>query len=364
VLDPHRRFGMHVPGWLDERPYAFIHDPPVEMETMVPAGGTLDIPLALDPTVRSVSLAFAWSGVPGLADLDVRLVDEDGAEVARSTTLNGHGLFGRTESIRLDGLLPATLTAQLFFKAGTGVFDQPVAVRSETARAVITAWDDLDALTPDERTAVVVAASRNLIGGRALGFAPSAALTRGELARSLAWTSGVAQRIPGSRSFDDVGPAHVDLPWIESVAGRRAERLLVEPWSSTEFRASARVRRIDFAAALVRAAGLGDEADALAGTAVGLADDAAIPARLRGHAQLALAHGFIEPIAGRFEPTNGVPRVEAARRLIALSERLRQDATAVTPAAVPGVSGMRRPKVAGRPPSRIRADLRVPQPSP
>ena len=362
LLDPARRFGSHVPAWLDERPYTVEHRPAVELEATVPAGGALALPVTLEAGTRSFALSLAWSGVPGLADLDVRLLDASGVELARATTLNGFGVFGRTEGLRLAGVLPAELTAEVFFKPGTGTFAQPVSIRTETAVVTLHAWGDLDGLAPAERHAVVEAASRNLIAGRGDGFEPSAALTRGELARSLAWTAGATQRIPGARSFDDLGPAHVEHPWVEAVAGRRAGRMMIEPWASGEFRADGRVRRIDFAAALVRAAGLAAQAEGLAGVALGLADDAAIPARLRGYALLALDHGFIEPIDGRFEPTSSVPRVEAARRLVVLSDLVREDATSSTPAAA-GVTDRRRPAAAVPPQNRSRAVLPSPRPS-
>ena len=322
AVDPGRPFGTHVAGWLDERPYTIEHLPPVEQQHVLPAGGTLSLPAFVPPGASSWQLSVAWGDAPGLADVDVRVLGPAGQELARSETINGLGVFGRVDGTHLARALPASMTVELSFKDGTGAFDQNLHLREEAAVPVLHAYADVAALDPADAQAITTAVSRNLIVGHGAAFAPLEAMSRGDLARSLALTAGAPQRIPPQRSFVDVAPGDANRPYVESVAGGRARLVLLEGQGGNRFRASHAVRRIDFAAAMVRAAGLEAEALARAGEQLGLADEDRIPDRLKGHAAVALERGFVEPVfdpAGpAFAPAGKVARLEVAKRLLVL----------------------------------------------
>ncbi|MBI4168860.1 MAG: S8 family serine peptidase [Acidobacteria bacterium] len=322
ALDAARPFGTHVPGWLDLRPYRIDHRPAVITEAVVPAGGSVLLPVSLDGSPLSWQMSLAWGTLPGLSDLDVRVTDSAGAEVGRSEASNGASLFGRAEGVHLLGALPSRMTAEIFFKAGTGLADQPLWIRQESAVAVVTAYVDVAALPPADQATIGRVVSRHVLIGRGSLFDPSAGLSRGELARALALTAGIPQRIPANASFSDSRPGDADYPYVETVAGVRARQVLIDPTPGSAFQPKAEVTRLDFAVSLVRAAGQEAEALARAGESLGLTDEDRIPAALRGYVAVALEQGLIDtiPVSGgaKFDPKGSVPRLKAARFLLEL----------------------------------------------
>jgi len=322
--DPLRPFGTHVPAWFDERPYRIDHRPAAVTASVVPAGGTADLPIALSEPVVSWQMTLAWGTLAGTGDLDLSILDDAGAEIARSEALNGAALFGRADGVLLLGAVPQSMTARVYFKGGGGLQDQPFEIRQETAVAVVTAYADVAALEPGARALVTRAISRRLMIGREDRFDAHAAMTRGELARALALGAGLPQRIPAERSFPDVGAGDPVHPYVESVAGSRAGRILMEASRGNAFKPDDAVARLDFAVALVRAASLQAEAEARAGESLDLIDASIIPSGLRGYVAVALERDLIDsvPAAGgeKFDPQGTVSRLDAARFLPALLE--------------------------------------------
>src|SRR5437867_3005949 len=143
AIDAARPFGTYIPGWLDQRPYRIDHRPAAVTSAVVPAGGSVSLPVALPAAALSWQATLAWGTLPGLSDLDLTVRDASGAELARSDSLNAASLFGRTEGTHILGELPTSMTMDVFFKAGTGVTDQPFQVRQESAVAVLTAYTDV-----------------------------------------------------------------------------------------------------------------------------------------------------------------------------------------------------------------------------
>src|SRR3989449_3396293 len=163
ALDPTRPFGTHVPGWLDQRPYRIEHHPAIESEAVLPAGGRMSLPVSLEPGALSWQATLAWGTLPGLNDLDVVVSDADGRELARGDSFNGLSLFGRAEGVHLLGAIPPSPTAEVFFKAGTGLLDQKFQLRQENAVAIVTAYDDVATLPPGDLDTVTRAVARNIM---------------------------------------------------------------------------------------------------------------------------------------------------------------------------------------------------------
>jgi serine protease AprX len=321
-LDAGRPFGSFWPGWLDLRPYRYDHGTPVAITAVVPAGGALSLPIALDEAAAAWNLSLAWGDLDP-ADLDLAVDDQTGNEIGRSESINGTALFAHTEGISLSGAVPRGMTANVFFKQGAGASDAPVSVRHEASVAVLTAFNDLGRLTANDRDLLARAVSRHALEGRGSRFEPSASLRRSEAARALQLLADAPQRVPSSPTFSDVPVSSPDFPFVESAAGLRAHAVLIDPKSPGLFRPSEAIDRLAFAVGVVRAAGLASQADARAGESLGLADDAAIPLPLRGYVAMALERGFIDTIAAhpggaRFSPSGSIPRLNAARFLLRL----------------------------------------------
>ena len=320
AIEAARPFGTYIAGWLDQRPYRIDHRPAVVTSAVVPAGGSLSLPVTLPAATLSWQATLAWGTLPGLSDLDLAVRDASGTELARSDSLNAASLFGRTEGTHLLGEVPASMTMDVFFKAGTGVADQPFQMRQESAVAVLTAYTDVATLPAASQALLAEAVARRVIVGRGGVFAPASSLTRGELARSLALVAGLPQRIPAQPSFTDVATSDPFYPFVETVAGARARRVLMDVSSGKSFQPNSNVDRLDFAVSLVRAAGLETEAQARAGASLALVDVDKIPSELRGYVAVALERGLIDTYstsAGlKFDPNGSIPRLNAALFLL------------------------------------------------
>jgi serine protease AprX len=324
VADPSRPFGTFIPDRLDMRPYRIVHQPATITSAVVPAGGSVSLPVALPGGVLSWQATLAWGTLPGLSDLDLTVKDAAGFELARSEAGNGLSLFGRTDGTHLLGDVPQDMTLDVFFKTGTGLVDQPFQLRQENAVAVLTGYTDVGSLPAASLDQLTEAVARDVIAGRGTRFEPSSPLTRGELARSLALVAGRPQRIPAQPSFPDVATTDPAYPFVETVAGSRARVRLIDV-PCARFRPGANVERLNFAVSLVRASGLEYEAQSREGTPLGLADEWKIPAGLRGYVAVALERGFIDavstPTGPRFDPNGSVLRLNAAGFLLRALER-------------------------------------------
>jgi serine protease AprX len=321
---PTRPFGTHIPGWLDQRPYRIEHRPAVEAEAVLPAGGSVTIPASVQAGALSWQATLAWGTLPGLNDLDVVVSDSAGNEIERGDSFDGTSLFGRAEGVHLLGAVPGALSAEVFFKTGSGLSDQTFEIRQETAVAVVTAYADVADLPDADRDAVARAVGRNVMIGRGDAFDPYDSLWRGELARALALAAGRPQRIPSLPSFNDALADDPLYPYVESVAGARARQVIVDPQNATNFGPEVEVDRLEFAVAVVRAAGLEAEAEARAGESLNLLDENKIPSSLSGYVAVALERGLIDTIPTKdglvFDPKGELLRIEAARFLPRLLE--------------------------------------------
>jgi serine protease AprX len=327
AIDPARPFGTHVPGWLDERPFRIEHAPASVTGATLPAGSILQLPVSLPGGPISWQTTLAWGTLPGLSDLEARVFDAAGMEIARSEASNGASLFGRAEGIHLLGSVPSSMTMEVFFKSGTGLLDQPFQIRQETARAVATAYSDVPALSAADQALVARALARRVMVGRGARFEGASNLRRGELARALALAAERPQRIPPAPSFQDTPPGDPSYPYVETVAGSRTRQILIDPKNGSAFQPGNDVLRLDFAVSIVRAAGLESEAQARAGESLGLLDEDKIPAEFRGYVAVALENGLIDTVpawgGAKFHPKGPLSRLKSARfflRLLDLPE--------------------------------------------
>jgi serine protease AprX len=351
---PGRPFGTHYAGWLDARPYRIVHRPAAVGAATLAAGSILTIPLSLPEPVVAYDLTLAWGTLPGGNDLDLRVVDGAGTELAAARSLNALSLFGRTEGAQLLGAVPATLTAEINFKPGTGLLSQAFEMRQERAVAEITAYADTAGLAPADRDRVTRAVSRHVMIGRGSLFEAGAWITREELARALALTGGLPQRIPSSPSFPDSDLADAAYPYVETVAGARSRHILMEPLNGHTFKPHDAVTRLDFAVALVRAAGMEAQADARAGESLGVVDEGQVPLERRGYVALARERRLIDVRSGSgglyFEPVAPLSRLDAAGFLMNLLDL--RGGSQVTSLPPPPASAPVTPRTPSPPTSR------------
>lgn len=172
-------------------------------------------------------------------------------------------------------------------------------------------------------------------------FRPDSAVTREDLARSLALNTDLRQSLGATPKFTDVSG---DLSRIAEAVTAKGSTLRgydfvptgLLSFTGSSFNPIGSVNRLDLAVALVKALGHDAEARALANSTVTsggttLSDNSQIPGSLRGYVQVALnlglfeafpaqviqiAPGVYQAIPGpRFEPATTVKRADLAVRL-------------------------------------------------
>ncbi|MBA3768798.1 MAG: hypothetical protein H0W99_17815, partial [Acidobacteria bacterium] len=246
---------------------------------------------------------------------------------ATADQINLAGLFGAQETVKLE--FPAAGTATASVNSGIAGFgnntDQPY-------RLTITHYlydpneaRDLSGTDAATRLKALRLIYDRMMFAEAGAFRPDQTLTRIEMARALMFGARVMQFIPNQPSFTDIAAATPDVLVAESL---RREGLMGTKGAT--FGPTVSVSRLEEAVALVRAARLTAQADALKNTDVKVGgqtiiDNAKIPADLRGYVQLAIDRGLMEAFPAsvqqtptgfialpgpRFEPERTVKRAE------------------------------------------------------
>ena len=279
---------------------------------MSTTGNTVNL-IVLDPNGKQYR-----SGIP----LEFALIP--GRSVAVASPMAG------TWTLKVDGLDGVAL---------------PESINGKIAMLVPSGTVNLADIVGDPAEAAIrMAVTNRLVDGLAIGYQPSASLTRLQLASYLLMGQGTRQYEPtnGSSTFSDVS-SPTDILLTESVATVGAalrDRYqqfngVMVPTATGTFSPAGLVSRASLAYSLVQSLGFQTQALARNGQAVTVSyngtqipiDDAAnIPAGLQGYVSVALGLGFINAyysvtqgpydlqptIHATFKPTNAVSRGEFA----------------------------------------------------
>jgi serine protease AprX len=144
-------------------------------------------------------------------------------------------------------------------------------------------------------------------------FRPGFAVTRGDLAAALVQGARVAQYLPAQSSYTDVRDRATML-FAESAQASPNGALFPMIGTGGPFQPDAAVDRLTAVVALVRAAGLRQQAESGAYTLT-YADAASIPASLRGYVALAVQNGLITTSGANFNPQGNFNRLDLAHAM-------------------------------------------------
>ena len=181
----------------------------------------------------------------------------------------------------------------------------------------------LNQLQPSEQDAVWRALRTGIMTSQGSAFSASSSATRLEVARALMLASGarVPQHLPYTPSFADVGN-DVNAVFVESVVHSPRGNLLGA--TGTNFNPQASVNRMTAAMALVKAAGLEQEARSACWNNPQLSDWSAVPLSMRGYVSVAVSRNLISVSDTRyFRPYDSITRAEMALSAIALQQAAR-----------------------------------------
>jgi len=148
------------------------------------------------------------------------------------------------------------------------------------------------------------------IGSR---FRPTFAMTRANLAAALVRGARVPQYLPAQSNYTDIRDRATML-FVESAQAAPNGALFPSAVPGGAFQPDATVDRLTAVVALVRAAGLRQQAESGTYT-LPYADATSIPASLRGYVAVAVQDGLIRPNGAMFNPQGAFTRLDLATAL-------------------------------------------------
>lgn len=293
----------------------FINDPPKLFSGTVQSTQNVNLSVPQNSLVASVQIA--WGSLLTTNDLALRLTAPNGVSRPEVDTLNLLGLTGRRERdvvslpasgnwiarVRNKGLLFGLLaTPQSYYGA------------LEVTRVEYPQMNDLGGLSSTARDEIYQALRSFVMWPFGRNFRPQFAVSRYDLASTLLAGGRVPQYLPAQPRFTDINDALTMLA-VESAQASPSGALFTDVTFGSRFRPDDPATRLVAAVALVRAAGLRAQADALAGTSLSVTDAYLIPSNLRGYVSVALSQGLLTKDGSAFNPGRALTRAELAHAM-------------------------------------------------
>lgn len=296
----------------------FITNQPQSFSNATTAGSASDSSLVMPANTLLASVEIAWGGSQITNNLNLSMLDPQGAGQAPANAANQPGLTGRRQRIVISNPTTGAWTARVAATAGTAVAtSQPFSGILQTTSARYVTLTDIAGLDGNS-VAEINQNFRSLvmspIGQR---FRPGFAVTRAGLAATLVMGGRVPQYLPAQSSYPDVHDQATML-FAESVRAMPNGPLFPSIAAGGNFQPDAAVDRLAAVVALVRAAGLRQQAES--GTYVlTYTDAAAIPTSLRGYVAVAVQNGLIKTTGATFNPQGTFTRMDLAHAMVRLS---------------------------------------------
>ena len=305
-------------GVLDRGQVSFFNDPLVTFTSATSGGTSTDTTLQLPADTLLASVQIGWGPLWSTNDLALSAYDPTGSLRAQSNALNIPGLNGKRERVTLN--MPAAGAWQFSVRNTLGALGTPQTFSGvlEVGRAQYARMTDVDTLSPSLRDDIY----QNLrtftmwpIGSR---FRPEWSATRAELAMALVLGARVPQYVPGRPTFTDVRDDFTRL-FVESVQGAPGGPLFPDATPGNAFRPHDTVTRLTAAVALVRAAGLRNQAES-SNAPLAFLDVTQIPTELRGYVSIATSLGLLQSDS-LFRPDAPFTRADLARAIAAVQRQ-------------------------------------------
>ena len=314
---PQRRFGQWR-GTAYRNQVQFVSSTPQVFTGTSTPGSSNDSSLTMPANTLLASVQIAWGSTLSPNNLNLALVDPQGASQPTANADNQPGLTGRRQRAVVNlpngGPWRARVAATLGTATGTsqsytGVFE------TESARyAPLTDIGSLDSSSVSEIYQNFRSLAMWPIGQH---FRPSFAITRADFAAALVMGGRVPQYLPAQSNYADVRDRTTML-FVESAQAAPAGPLFLNPTPGGNFQPDAAVDRLTAAVALVRAAGLRQQAES--GTfALTYTDAALIPASLRGYVAVAVQNGLMRTTGTTFNPQGSFTRLDLSHAMVRLA---------------------------------------------
>ncbi len=312
---PHRKMGLFR-SILKNRKINFKNSVSKGFEEDLGILGTRTTGFSIPSDTIQAGIQISW----GLSanDLSLKINDSQNNQVGISNYLNLPGLTGRREKVVLNNPSPQNYRAVVGHSLALGTAQKYFGA-VEITQVDYSGISDLQTVSPQFQPFVKEALRKSLILPQGSKFNPYFAVTRAELADSLLRSGRVLQYVAANPLFNDVR----DLTTRISVESVQSETLFFDAESGSDFRPFETANKLVTAVALVKAAGLEDQA-AIANLPASVIDGNSIPATYRGYVAIALQKGFMTIDGDQFNPNRAVTRVELALGIVNLNRFVNQ----------------------------------------
>ena len=314
---PQRHFGAWR-GTAYQNQVQFIGTSPQVFGGSTTPGSYNDSSLTIPSDSLLASVQIAWGGSQSTNNLSLTMLDPQGLGQPPANANNQPGLTGDRQRLILTAPSAGTWKARVASTVGSG---------SATSQAFTGVLQVMSAHYPtladtgsldSNSIAEIDQNFRGLvmspIGQR---FRPSFGITRAGLATALVMGGRVPQYLPAQSSYTDVGDRATML-FIESVQAAPNGALFPSIIAGGNFQPDAAVDRLTAVVALVRAAGLRQQAES--GTyALSYTDAGSIPMALRGYVAVAVQNGLIKTTGTTFNPQGSFTRLDLSHAMVKLA---------------------------------------------
>jgi serine protease AprX len=313
---PQRRFGTWR-GTAYQQQVQFISNAPQVFSGIVAPGSSNDSSLAIPADALLASAQIAWGGA-STNNLSLMMLDPQGTNQGTANAGNQSGLTGRRQRLILTAPSAGTWRARVASSIGSGsVTSQSYTGVLQVVRArypTITDIGPLDANSVAEIYQNFRGLVMSPIGQR---FRPSFGITRAGLATAMVMGGRVPQYLPAHSSYADVRD-RASMLFVESAQAAPSGALFPSITAGGNFQPDAAVDRLTAVVALVRAAGLRQQAET--GTyALTYTDAASIPTALRGYVAVAVQNGLIGTTGTTFNPQGSFTRLDLSHAMARLA---------------------------------------------
>ncbi|HBB94754.1 MAG TPA: hypothetical protein DC054_05130 [Blastocatellia bacterium] len=293
-------------------------------------GSSSDTSLNVPANTLLGSIQVAWGDLLNANNLTMTVLDPRGTSQAVGNSLNAPGLTGRRQRALVKN--PASGAWKARVETATGseasstivLSNNPVWSQSYTGvfRSVSAGYPSLTDLAGLDSASI---AEMNqsfrflLLSPVGSHFRPAFGVTRASLAAALVQGARVPQYLPAQSSYTDVRD-RATMVFVESAQASPNGSLFPSIAAGGPFQPDTTVDRLTAAVALVRAAGLRQQAET-GNYPLTYVDAASIPASLRGYVAVAVQNGLIKSGNTYFNPQGSFTRLDLAHALTQISAR-------------------------------------------
>src|SRR2546423_3693345 len=293
-------------------------------------GSSSDTSLNIPANTLLGSIQVAWGDLLNANNLTMTVLDPRGTSQAVGDSLNAPGLTGRRQRAIVKNAGSGAWKAHVETATGSGassntvLSNSPVWSQSYTGifRSVSAGYPSLTDLAGLDSTSIVEMNQSFrflLLSPVGTHFRPAFGVTRASLASALVQGARVPQYVPAQSSYTDVRD-RATMVFVESAQASPNGPLFPSIAAGGPFQPDTRVDRLTAAVALVRAAGLRQQAETGNNTLT-YVDAASIPASLRGYVAVAVQNGLIKSGSTYFNPQGSFTRLDLAHALTQISAR-------------------------------------------